>query len=252
MNEQAREYATKIWLQREAKYGKVYGMLPRFSSFSSPSSYETSRKSQLFTIYNDLAQKKSLDEDRPVASKAARKNATNVNARTNNAKAARNSDTNVNVPNNTDATVTTSGSANSHNLGKAPGWTAKEEASLIDAVGIHGYKNWKGIASIVGTKSPTACHQKAMLLLGLNKKPGGTKGPWIQPELDLLKEGIEMYGDDWHMIAFVVGTRTAGQCKERVKNTGLELARTTKDVKAPRAVWTEDGIARLKSAVREL
>lgn len=115
--------------------------------------------------------------------------------------------------------------------GKSEGWSSQEEAALIDAVAHHRYRNWKAVAIMVGTKGPAACHQKAMALLGLNKRPGGASGRWSQEELDLLKEGMEIYPDDWDMVARVVGSRTSSQCRERVKNTGMELARTTADVK---------------------
>ncbi|KAF0697266.1 Aste57867_12038 [Aphanomyces stellatus] len=100
--------------------------------------------------------------------------------------------------------------------GKAGGkWTAAEDEALRLAVERNGNENWKAIADIVKTRNHSQCLQRWNKVL----KPGLIKGNWSPEEDALLREQIDLHGEDaWVKVAEGVSGRTTKQCRERWRN----------------------------------
>ncbi|KAF9900537.1 Myb-like DNA-binding domain protein [Linnemannia zychae] len=79
--------------------------------------------------------------------------------------------------------------------------------------------DWDEIGRKVATRSGVQCRSHAFKNL-----ESGLKGRWDEDEVERLTKGIAEYGEDWHKIASVVGTRSAFQSRQKY-NTILAKAK---------------------------
>jgi hypothetical protein len=92
-------------------------------------------------------------------------------------------------------------------------WRPEEDAMLVSAVDKNGERNWKQVASEVGTRTQVQCAQRWRKAL----KPGLHKGPWKQGEDELLRQLVAEHGKNWPKIA-EKWTDSAGDLKVRTVN----------------------------------
>ena len=91
-------------------------------------------------------------------------------------------------------------------------WLPEQDDMLRKAVGKHGGRNWKQIASLVPGKSATQCLHRWQRVLN----PTVVKGPWRKEEDDTLRVLVEKHGQKhWSRIARTMKTRNGKQCRER-------------------------------------
>ncbi|KAG9412978.1 hypothetical protein AC1031_015998 [Aphanomyces cochlioides] len=99
--------------------------------------------------------------------------------------------------------------------GKGGKWTEAEDEALRLAVERNGNENWKAIAELVPGRNHSQCLQRWNKVL----KPGLIKGNWSPEEDALLRQQIELHGEDaWVKVAEGVSGRTTKQCRERWRN----------------------------------
>ncbi|KAG0376138.1 hypothetical protein BGX24_008208 [Mortierella sp. AD032] len=70
--------------------------------------------------------------------------------------------------------------------------------------------DWDDVGKEVQTRSGVQCRSHAYKNL-----ESGTKGRWDESEVNRMREGVMKYGEDWHRVASVVGTRSAFQVRQR-------------------------------------
>jgi hypothetical protein len=91
-------------------------------------------------------------------------------------------------------------------------FSAKEDASLAEAVELLGTSNWAAIAKQVGTRSRVACRQRWKNRC-TEVDEAVTKGKFSEEEEKRLRDAVAMYnGKNWKDIAKYVGKRTPMQC----------------------------------------
>jgi hypothetical protein len=128
-------------------------------------------------------------------------------------------------------------------------WTADEDKELRDAVGAHGTKNWKKVATLVPSRTEVQCHNR---WCGTSVSNGGTKtaraGHWTAHEDKMLKDAIATHGDkNWEKIATQIPGRTKAQCRCRwCDNLVSNIEPTT----APTCKWPPDEDRKLADVVR--
>ncbi|RHZ06205.1 hypothetical protein DYB26_000540, partial [Aphanomyces astaci] len=91
-------------------------------------------------------------------------------------------------------------------VGTAGKWTLAEDTALRAAVEQNGNENWKAIADLVPGRNHSQCLQRWNKVL----KPGLIKGTWSQDEDALLRQQIQIHGDQesWVKVAEGVPGRT--------------------------------------------
>ncbi|EPZ32632.1 hypothetical protein ROZALSC1DRAFT_27161 [Rozella allomycis CSF55] len=108
-------------------------------------------------------------------------------------------------------------------------WTKEEETTLLSLAGKHKFRHWAKIAEELGTnRTSSAC------FIHFQRKLNKTllKGKWSEAEDDLMKKGIEMFGEgNWQEISSLIPGRMGQQCLHR----WLKCIRP--DIKRGR--WTE-------------
>jgi hypothetical protein len=129
-------------------------------------------------------------------------------------------------------------------------WTADEDKNLSDAVGAHGGKNWKAIATLVLGRTRDQCRKRWQDTLGSNIDPAtALAGRWTADEDKNLSDAVGAYGGkNWKAIATLVPGRTQTQCRSRwhdylVSNIDPKMALAGK--------WTADEDNKLRDSVRE-
>lgn len=94
-------------------------------------------------------------------------------------------------------------------------WTEHEDQRLREIVQVHGAKNWKRLASILGNvRSDVQCLHRWNKVL----RPGLSKGPWTADEDKIVKEMVLKHGAGnikWSVIAAQLPGRIGKQCRER-------------------------------------
>jgi hypothetical protein len=96
-------------------------------------------------------------------------------------------------------------------------WTENEDIALLDAVQMHGGKDWVAISALVpGRTKIQCCHRwKDALDLSTDRANERT-GKWTEVEDGKLKDGVQTNGGkNWDATAALVPGRTAKQCRSR-------------------------------------
>mmetsp|Transcript_244 Transcript_244/g.305 ORF Transcript_244/g.305 Transcript_244/m.305 type:complete len:806 (-) Transcript_244:301-2718(-) len=96
-------------------------------------------------------------------------------------------------------------------------WTPEEDARLEHIVKLHGAKNWKKVADMLGKRTDVQCLHRWNKVL----KPGLHKGPWTKEEDAVVLEMVQRYGVGkvkWSAIAAKLPGRIGKQCRERWHN----------------------------------
>ena len=89
-------------------------------------------------------------------------------------------------------------------------WTAEEDKSLAEAIGMYGEGHWSQVADYVKTKTAHQCLQRWTLTLN----PNIIKGRFSKEENKLLRETVETNGpENWPQIAENIPGRTRKQCR---------------------------------------
>ncbi|KAJ3064677.1 Myb-like DNA-binding domain protein, partial [Quaeritorhiza haematococci] len=119
-------------------------------------------------------------------------------------------------------------------------WTRTEDLFLRTLVEKYKVGRWTDIASKMPGRTARQCRQRWMEYLN----PKITKGKWMEEENALLKEAVQLYGENkWSVVAQLVKTRTASQCRQRWKFSLSSKISTKK--------WTEEEDRLLAEAIRE-
>lgn len=118
-------------------------------------------------------------------------------------------------------------------------WTAQEDQKLIDAVRTH-QKNWKAIASCVGTRTPAQCLHRWKQ----SRDPSISRGKWTEEDDAKLVAAVEKCGRQWARIAAEIPGRTGAQCRERYCNK--------LDPTIYHGTWTAEMDAQLRAAVLQV
>ncbi|ELR25428.1 Myblike DNA-binding domain containing protein [Acanthamoeba castellanii str. Neff] len=101
-------------------------------------------------------------------------------------------------------------------------WTKEEDELLRRAVELHKGKNWKTIASYFHGRTNVQCLHRWQKVLN----PQLVKGPWTKEEDELLRKYVSIYGPKtWALIAKELGGRIGKQCRERLGNRWVEIAK---------------------------
>ena len=92
-------------------------------------------------------------------------------------------------------------------------WTVQESAALCAAVSVHGAREWRKVAQLVGTRNNKQCCERWHTQL----KPELDKRRFTPEEDDLLLEAAEKHGNRWRLISdsMFCGGRTDMQIKNR-------------------------------------
>ena len=94
-------------------------------------------------------------------------------------------------------------------------WTPEEDEKLKKMVKLHNGRRWKLVAAGIGNRSAAQCRQRWAGLSCPNK----TKRAWTAEEDEQLHKFVKMHGaTNWSVVAELLQTRNAKQCRERWHN----------------------------------
>lgn len=94
-------------------------------------------------------------------------------------------------------------------------WTPEEDEKLRKMVKLHNGRRWKLVAAGIGNRSAAQCRQRWAGLCCPNK----TKRAWTAEEDEQLHKFVKVHGaTNWSVVAEMLKTRNAKQCRERWHN----------------------------------
>ncbi|OZJ05026.1 hypothetical protein BZG36_02145 [Bifiguratus adelaidae] len=121
-------------------------------------------------------------------------------------------------------------------------WTPEEDNLLRLAVHVYGDKTekWAKIAACVPGRTNKNCRKRWFHSLD----PSLRKGPWTAEEDEKLRQGVEMYPNQWSKIADMIPGRTDDQCAKRW--------RESLDPAIDRSNWSSEDDALLMEKYKQL
>jgi hypothetical protein len=128
-------------------------------------------------------------------------------------------------------------------------FTADEDSKLMDAVQMHGGKNWVAIAALVPGRTERQCNKRWHNVLNRNiNQANERKGKWTEDEDIKLEDAVQTHGDkDWVAISAMVPGRTGKQCWNRWKEV---LDPSIDRIAGRTGKWTADEDSKLKDAMQ--
>jgi hypothetical protein len=98
-------------------------------------------------------------------------------------------------------------------------WKVEEDAKLMDAVRIHGGRNWKAITALVPGRTDLQCRTRWFKSLrpDIDQTNSTTcsKGNWNETEDRMLTDAVKKHGKNWAAVSALIPNRTDNQCCRR-------------------------------------
>jgi hypothetical protein len=120
-------------------------------------------------------------------------------------------------------------------------WTPEEDATLMEAMKMHGKDCWAVVATLVPGRADKQCRSRWVQTLDhANVK----KGQWTPEEDAKLAESVKKHGKNWVAVAKLVPGRTNEQCRAR-------WVQTLDPANGKKGKWKPEEDAKLTEAVKK-